>query len=107
MQYSQVHGPGCTRCTLNPPKVQARQSRCTRVRNSHYAIMGRHAGAMSCAGVVSMLKAFVQWGDGQTACMGSSTHVEWPVAGSANDLNVAAMHRQCCYSSCTYLTMCP
>ena len=40
-----MHGPGCTRCTLNPPKVQARQSRCTRLRNSHYAILGRHAGA--------------------------------------------------------------
>jgi hypothetical protein len=42
---AQVHGPGCSRCTLNPPKVKAKQSRCTRVRNSHYDILGRHAGA--------------------------------------------------------------
>jgi hypothetical protein len=40
----QVYGPGCVRCTLNPPRVQAKQSRCTTVRNSHYAILGRHAG---------------------------------------------------------------
>lgn len=44
-QRVQVHGPGCIRCTLSPPRVQAKQSRCTKVRNSRYAILGRHAGA--------------------------------------------------------------
>lgn len=42
----QVHGPGCIRCTLNLPRVQAEQSRCTTVRNSHYKILGRHAGTV-------------------------------------------------------------
>ena len=49
MVCPQVHGPGCVRCTLNPPKVKAKQSRCTGVRNSRYAIQGRHSGAICTA----------------------------------------------------------